>query len=196
MLNSGTEAEKQAACWNWWAGFLVRTVGRLEQVRMDMSRKVPQLVGPACDLLFVLSADSWFFYSLDGLNFSKAFRLYYLTWCPWSWEIMLSYRGTGLFSAKGGETETQKSKRICWFALRLGGQSWAWISGLKPSPKFLLWRVSPTHAGELYQSTDFQASFDFIYLRSKIKQLPPLKKPKLKKKIYYYASICCYGKKK
>lgn len=108
---------------------------------------------------------------------------------------MLSYRGTGLFSAKGGETETQKSKRICWFALRLGGQSWARISGLKPSPKFLLWPVSPTHAGELYQSTDFQASFDFIYLRSKIKQLPPLKKPKLKKKIYYYASICCYGKK-
>ena len=38
-------------------------------------RKVPQLVGPSCDLLFVLFADSWFFYSLDMLDSSKSFYL-------------------------------------------------------------------------------------------------------------------------
>ena len=39
---------------NWWAGFSVQTGERLELMKMDVIRKVPQLARPDCDLLFAL----------------------------------------------------------------------------------------------------------------------------------------------
>ena len=38
----------------WWPGFFVQTGERLELMKMDVMRKVPQLARPACDLLFAL----------------------------------------------------------------------------------------------------------------------------------------------
>lgn len=65
---------------------------------------------------------------------------------------------------------------------------WAELSlHFRPEAKFKIPSMTclPTHVGELYQSTDFQASFDFIYLRNKIKQCPPPKKnPNLKYSYY------------
>lgn len=40
---------------------------------MGMIRSVPRLVELACDLLFELSARSWFFHSPNTLNFFKPF---------------------------------------------------------------------------------------------------------------------------